>query len=68
MLALERKPGQRVILHANGERIVVQVVKVRYTGRGYKVKLGIEAPQSVLVLREELEDERELAKGGVDAA
>ena len=49
MLVLSRKERQRIKL---GESIVVTVVRVS----GDKVRLGIEAPSDVLVLREELEE------------
>ncbi|MEX0936445.1 MAG: carbon storage regulator [Pirellulales bacterium] len=48
MLVLSRKASQRIKL---GESIVVTVIRVS----GEKVRLGIEAPADVLVLREELE-------------
>lgn len=48
MLVLSRKESQRIKL---GESIVVTVVRL---GRD-KVRLGIEAPSDVIVLREELE-------------
>jgi len=48
MLVLSRKQSQRIRL---GKSIVVTVVRVS----GDKVRLGIEAPADVLVLREELE-------------
>jgi carbon storage regulator len=48
MLVLSRKESQRIKL---GDSIVVTVIKVS----GDKVRLGIEAPANVLVLREELE-------------
>lgn len=48
MLILSRKESERIKL---GESIVVTVVRVV----GDKVRLGIEAPSDVLVLREELE-------------
>ena len=48
MLVLSRKESQRIKL---GESIVVTVVRL---GRD-KVRLGIEAPSDVVVLREELE-------------
>lgn len=48
MLVLSRKERQRIKL---GESIVVTVVRVM----GDKVRLGIEAPDDVLVLREELD-------------
>ena len=48
MLVLSRKESQRIKL---GDSIVVTVVRVA----GDKVRLGIEAPADMLVLREELE-------------
>ena len=48
MLVLSRKQSERILL---GESIVVTVVRVC----GDKVRLGIEAPSDVLVLRDELE-------------
>ena len=54
MLVLSRHEGERIRL---GDSIVVTVVRVV----GDRVRLGIEAPANVLVLRDELEprlDER----------
>jgi carbon storage regulator len=48
MLVLSRKESERIRL---GDSIIVTVVRVS----GDKVRLGIEAPSDVLVLREELE-------------
>ena len=48
MLVLSRKESQRIRL---GESIIVTVVRL---GRD-KVRLGIEAPADVVVLRDELE-------------
>lgn len=48
MLVLSRKESERIRL---GDSIVVTVVRVS----GDKVRLGIEAPADMLVLREELE-------------
>lgn len=47
MLVLTRKPGEKIILDGN---ITLTVVEV--TGKG--VRLGIDAPKAVRVLREEL--------------
>ena len=49
MLVLSRKATQRVLL---GDAIVITVVRVS----GDKVRLGIEAPRDVVVLREELRE------------
>ncbi|MCA9235442.1 MAG: carbon storage regulator [Planctomycetales bacterium] len=48
MLVLSRKEAQRIRL---GDSIVITVVRVA----GDKVRLGIEAPKEMLVLRDELE-------------
>ncbi len=48
MLVLSRKESQRIRL---GDSIVVTIVKIG----GDKVRVGIEAPDDVLVLRDELE-------------
>ncbi len=48
MLVLSRKESQRIRL---GDSIVVTIVKIS----GDKVRVGIEAPGEVLVLRDELE-------------
>ena len=48
MLVLSRKESERIRL---GDSIVVTVVRVA----GDKVRLGIEAPSDMLVLRDELE-------------
>jgi len=54
MLVLSRKEGERIRL---GDSIVLTIVRTS----GDKVRLGIEAPPDVLVLREELQphDEQE---------
>ena len=48
MLVLSRKETQRIRV---GDSIIVTIVKVA----GDKVRVGIEAPSDVLVLRDELE-------------
>jgi carbon storage regulator len=55
MLVLSRKERERIRL---GDDIVVTVVRVA----GDKVRLGIEAPANMLVLREELENHSTAAK------
>jgi carbon storage regulator len=63
MLVLSRKESQRIRL---GDSIVVTIVKIS----GDKVRVGIEAPADVLVLRDELEvrispsDKSDAAGGG----
>jgi carbon storage regulator len=59
MLVLSRRESERIRL---GDSIVVTVIRVV----GDRVRLGIEAPSNVLVLRDELEprcDDRPLALG-----
>ena len=53
MLVLSRKQAERIKL---GDSIVVTVVRVS----GDKVRLGIEAPPDILVLRDELESASEI--------
>lgn len=54
MLVLSRKPTEKIRL---GNSIVVTVVRVS----GDKVRLGIEAPPDVVVLRDELNEEPSLS-------
>jgi carbon storage regulator len=60
MLVLSRKESQRIRL---GDSIVITVVRVA----GDKVRLGIDAPRDMLVLRDELEA-HPLAAGTVEVA
>ena len=46
MLVLSRKPGTQVLV---GDNVRITILEIR----GGQVKLGIEAPESVRVLREE---------------
>ena len=48
MLVLSRKESQRIRL---GDSVVITIVKIS----GDKVRVGIDAPSDVLVLRDELE-------------
>lgn len=62
MLSLARRPGQKIRI---GEDIILVVREIR----GRQVKLGIEAPPHVRVLREEIYEEmcaanQEAATGG----
>ena len=50
MLVLSRKQNQRIRV---GDSVVVTVVRVS----GDKVRIGIEAPHSMRVLRDELDDD-----------
>lgn len=49
MLMLTRKPGQRIMIGAD---IVVLIDRVN----GGQIRVGIEAPKNMLILREELAD------------
>lgn len=59
MLSLARRPGQKIRI---GEDIVLLVREIR----GRQVKIGIEAPPHVRVLREEIF--QELAAANITAA
>ena len=58
MLVLSRKESERIRL---GNNIVVTVVRVS----GDRVRIGIEAPPEVIVLRDELQPRQALASGEV---
>ena len=47
MLVLTRKPGERIVID---DRITVTVLEVQ----GNRIRLGIEAPKEIPVMREEL--------------
>ena len=49
MLVLSRFPGDSIHI---GDDIVITVIEVR----GDKVRLGIDAPQTAVILREEIRD------------
>lgn len=55
-LVLSRYPGEKIVI-GDGE-IIVTVVEVR----GGKVRLGVEAPQQISIMREELLDESQQSK------
>jgi carbon storage regulator len=59
MLVLSRKESERIRL---GDSIVVTIVRVS----GDKVRLGIEAPPNVLVLRDELQPHSPPAAEGAE--
>ena len=58
MLSLARRPGQKIRI---GEDIVLVVREIR----GRQVKIGIEAPSHVRVLREEIYED--LCKANLEA-
>jgi carbon storage regulator len=59
MLVLSRKESQRIRL---GDSIVITIVKIS----GDKVRVGIDAPGNVLVLRDELETREAAIPAPVD--
>jgi carbon storage regulator len=64
MLVLSRKPGEKVVI-GNGITVtVVTVVEVK----GKYVRLGIDAPAQVRILRTELGDWRDAPAGSAEPA
>jgi carbon storage regulator len=66
VLVLSRKIGERILI---GDKIAVTVVKIGHGG----VRIGVEAPQELAVVREELATEleraeRALASGETEAS
>jgi len=64
MLVITRKPGERITI---GDNVVVTVVEVR----GSLVKLGIEAPRTISIHRQEIYDrirKQNLEASGIDAS
>ena len=47
MLVLSRKPGERIMI---GDNIVIPLVR----GTGQTVRIGLEAPKDIKIMREEL--------------
>ena len=58
MLVLSRKVGEKIAI---GSDITITITEIT---RG-KVKVGIEAPKSVVILRHEVPDFRKVAEEGV---
>jgi carbon storage regulator CsrA len=57
MLVLSRKPDEKITCKVPGQKdIVITVVRI---DRQNRVRIGIEADKEVVVLRSELEDEKE---------
>ena len=50
MLVLTRKSGQKIIIRENGKEIVISVLKVQ----GEQISVGIKAPRSTTIYREEV--------------
>lgn len=55
MLVLSRKVGERILI---GDKIAVTVVKIGHGG----VRIGVEAPPELAVVREELAEELKRAE------
>lgn len=60
MLCITRKIGERVYI---GEQVCVTVLDVQRNGA---VKLGIDAPADLRILREELREKEQNRDGGTD--
>jgi carbon storage regulator len=61
MLVLTRQPDERILI---GDDIVIEVREVR----GNQIRIGIEAPPEVRILREELVEPVEASdRGGVES-
>ncbi len=54
MLVLSRREGQGIVI---GDNVVIRVVEIR----GDHVRLGIDAPRSVVIHREEIAEEIRIA-------
>lgn len=52
MLVLTRRPGESIIITAGGEQIRITVTRID----GHQVRIGIEAPRNVQILRSELKE------------
>lgn len=61
MLVLSRKESQQIRL---GDSIVLTIVRLT----GDRVRLGIEAPDDIVILRQELEDAKPVSRRKQSAA
>jgi carbon storage regulator CsrA len=51
MLVLSRRNNEQITIESpNGEKIVIHIIELRNT----RMKIGIDAPQDYLILRDEL--------------
>ncbi len=58
MLVLTRKPGERIVI---GDDIVVTLISIRRDDTyGDRIRIGLEAPNDVVIRREEVADQRKL--------
>ena len=58
MLVLSRKESEKIML---GDEVVLTIVRIS----GDRVRLGIEAPQGMLILRKELDLESNSSAAGI---
>ena len=58
MLVLSRKESEKIML---GDEVVLTIVRIS----GDRVRLGIEAPSDMLILREELDSEPTNSTAGI---
>jgi carbon storage regulator CsrA len=56
MLVLARKTSETIVFIVAGSEVHLKILEIRKNG---EIKIGIEAPQSVKILREELKDGKE---------
>lgn len=57
MLVLSRRQQERIILTTPaGEKIIVTVVELRHGRQGSNARIGIEAPKTIRVDREEVHE------------
>ena len=60
MLVLSRKVGERILI---GDKIAITVVKIGHGG----VRIGVEAPPELAVVREELAEELNRAERALES-
>jgi carbon storage regulator len=56
MLVLSRKPGEKILI---GQNVTVTIVRIDHN----TVRIGIEAPRDMNIVREELREDEELGDG-----
>lgn len=61
MLILTRRPGEKIIMDIDGDKVEVEVLGAQ---NNYDVRLGISAPKSITILREEVALREQQAKDG----
>ena len=55
MLILHRVVNQKIVMRWGGQKIIISIKKVMNGGPQGKVSIGIEAPQDVIIDREEID-------------